>query len=176
MCILVQTFDCHYKFLFSRRPEFFEDPETFKPDRFFDLETEKTFYRFIPFLIGPRMCLGYKFALMEMKASLAVLLRGLRFDTIPGKTFKRKMRTTMKLDPVLELRVSTVEEMQNGGNEIPLPLPPLEESHDLLPKFKKCIFLTKNPHAMLKTCLMPSPGLQLKVTTSDTAQVKRSAK
>ena len=41
-------------------------------------------YQFLPFLVGPRMCLGYKFALLEMKAILACLLRELTFDRVPG--------------------------------------------------------------------------------------------
>jgi len=91
-----------------RRPEIYEDPNTFRPERFEEQETEAAFHRFLPFLIGPRMCLGYKFALVELRVMLAILLRHLRFDVIPGIQYKRKMTLTMKPDPPLRLRISAI--------------------------------------------------------------------
>ncbi|ELU08763.1 hypothetical protein CAPTEDRAFT_39114, partial [Capitella teleta] len=49
-----------------RRPELFEDPDTFNPDRFDDPEVTRNLYSFMPFLIGPRMCLGHKFSMAEL--------------------------------------------------------------------------------------------------------------
>jgi hypothetical protein len=39
---------------------------------------------------------------------LAVLLRHLRFDVIPGIEYKQKMALTMKPDPPLRLRTSAI--------------------------------------------------------------------
>ena len=92
----------------SRRAELFEDPCTFNPERYFDGEIDKAFYKYMPFLIGPRMCLGYKFALMEMKMALAVLVRNMSFQLRSGQKFRRQIRITMRPDPSLELDVSMV--------------------------------------------------------------------
>ena len=99
-----------------RRPEIFEDPDKFMPERFQDRETDASLYKFLPFLIGPRMCLGYKFALVEMKVMLVQFLRHLRFDIVPGTSYKRKSTVTMRPEPSLQLRVSLVNKENLWSN------------------------------------------------------------
>lgn len=56
-------------------PKYFENPEKFDPERF--LENSKAIANsgaFIPFGLGPRMCIGNRFALMEMKVLLCHIL------------------------------------------------------------------------------------------------------
>ncbi|XP_064616381.1 taurochenodeoxycholic 6 alpha-hydroxylase-like isoform X2 [Liolophura sinensis] len=91
-----------------RNPKHWEDPLEFKPERFLS-ESGIMPYTFLPFIAGPRMCIGYKFALMEMKVTLAILLRKLEFRPVPGITYKKKQRLTMRPNPSLELRVSRVK-------------------------------------------------------------------
>jgi cytochrome P450 len=38
----------------------------------------------LTFIGGPRNCIGYRFALAEIKAILFVLMRGLTFETLPS--------------------------------------------------------------------------------------------
>ena len=45
-------------------------------------------YSYIPFGAGPRMCIGNKFAMMEMKVMLATLLKNFSFSEVPGCTVK----------------------------------------------------------------------------------------
>ena len=93
-------------FYFSyRRPELFDDPNTFNPDRFDSPEVTKNLYTFMPFLIGPRMCLGHKFSMAELNALLVLLLKNFEFENIPDYSFKRKMGITMRPDPRLRLKV-----------------------------------------------------------------------
>lgn len=92
----------------SRRADLYEDPDSFQPERFENKESEAAFHNFLPFLIGPRMCLGYKFALVELRVMLVTFLRHFRFDVIPGSSYKRKMTITMKPNPPLRLLVSSV--------------------------------------------------------------------
>ncbi|KAL5280672.1 hypothetical protein ACFFRR_004594 [Megaselia abdita] len=58
-----------------RDPKYFPDPMTFDPDRFSE-ENKKNIppNSFMPFGIGPRMCIGNRFAMLEMKALLFYLL------------------------------------------------------------------------------------------------------
>ena len=52
-------------------PRHFKDPETFKPSRWYDVqESDLTFFG-----IGPRACLGRKFAMTEALCFLTLLLR-----------------------------------------------------------------------------------------------------
>ncbi|GBM46384.1 Cytochrome P450 3A11 [Araneus ventricosus] len=58
-------------------PEFFEDPESFNPARFLEAPKHPQ-YAYIPFGMGPRNCLGMRFALLEIKICLSTLLRNFR--------------------------------------------------------------------------------------------------
>jgi len=67
--------------------ENFEDPLIFKPERFLqtsasdDQMKQRHPFAFIPFSAGGRNCIGQKFAMMEMKIILSLLL--LNFDCVP---------------------------------------------------------------------------------------------
>lgn len=98
------------RFVVYRRPEIYSDPESFIPERFSEKDTESNVYKFAPFIYGTHQCLGYKFAMIEMKVILAVLLPRLLFELDPnGPVYKRQMAIIMKPDPSLQLRVSFAE-------------------------------------------------------------------
>nr|XP_012224894.1 PREDICTED: cytochrome P450 9e2-like [Linepithema humile] len=51
-----------------RDPKYFERPNEFDPDRFLDQNKKNmNMAAYIPFGIGPRKCIGYRFALLEIK-------------------------------------------------------------------------------------------------------------
>ncbi|GIY16199.1 cytochrome P450 3A41 [Caerostris extrusa] len=63
-------------------PEFFQDPQTFNPERFMEgYEPKHPQYAYLPFGAGPRNCLGMRFALLEVKMCLANLLRNFKLKT-----------------------------------------------------------------------------------------------
>ena len=96
-----------------RREELYSDADSFKPERFLhpEMDTKDSdIYHFVPFLYGPRQCLGYRFAPVEMRAVLALLLREFQFDIDANgpAVYKRRLALTMRPDPPLQLRVSLV--------------------------------------------------------------------
>lgn len=60
-------------------PNYWPEPMSFKPKRFLQ-EVEP--FTFIPFIEGPRMCLGQYMSVLEAKMLLAILLSTFRFEVV----------------------------------------------------------------------------------------------
>jgi sterol 14-demethylase len=66
-----------------RIPELFRDPDVFDPDRFAPpREEDKRDFAYIPFGGGRHKCMGNAFALLQIKAILAILLRRYTFELV----------------------------------------------------------------------------------------------
>jgi cytochrome P450 len=80
-----------------RDPRWFDDPETFRPERWLDGLRERlppgVYY---PFGGGPRVCIGQRFASMEAVLALATLVQARRFSVTE--------RTRLELVPSITLR------------------------------------------------------------------------
>ncbi|EDW15253.1 probable cytochrome P450 9f2 [Drosophila mojavensis] len=69
---------------FHRDPKYFENPNKFDPDRFSEANKDKILpFTYYPFGVGPRNCIGSRFALLEAKAVIYYLLR--EFRIVPAK-------------------------------------------------------------------------------------------
>ncbi|KAJ3407530.1 hypothetical protein HDU80_008448 [Chytriomyces hyalinus] len=66
----------------------------------------KAFGVYMPFLLGPRNCIGSRFATLEFKTLLAILVRNFEFSPVPGFTYKKVLHVTLKPDPGLLLNVA----------------------------------------------------------------------
>jgi cytochrome P450 len=74
---------CSY--ITHRHPDFWPNPEGFDPDRFTpEAMKERHRYAYIPFGGGPRGCIGFPFAMMEMPVVLARVLQRFRLSLVPG--------------------------------------------------------------------------------------------
>ena len=90
-----------------RDPEHWPDPEKFDPDRFSVIPRANTF---IPFGGGGHMCIGNRFAMIEMKAVLGHLVRRFtNFKLSASKPVKLSYAVTLKADVDLGMHVTVAE-------------------------------------------------------------------
>ncbi|KAJ6035398.1 uncharacterized protein N7446_010158 [Penicillium canescens] len=78
-------------------PKIWNDPFRFNPDRWDDEEMTKKLHRcaYVPFATGPRGCIGFNFALLEVKILLAELVS--RYE------FVREGMESVEYDPEFQL-------------------------------------------------------------------------
>ncbi len=66
-----------------RLSDYWENPDTFDPDRFEKSKMkERAAFSYLPFGGGPRMCIGVNFAYMEMQLVLVQTLRRMSFELV----------------------------------------------------------------------------------------------
>jgi len=66
-------------YFIQRQPSFWPDPSRFDPDRFAPATADtRNDFAYLPFSLGPRMCIGMQFALYETRLVLSILLQ--RFE------------------------------------------------------------------------------------------------
>jgi cytochrome P450 len=65
-------------------------------------------YTYMPFLAGGRQCIGNKFALIEIKILLGVLINAFKFYEKPGVEIKKRQAITWRPTPDLYLFVEQV--------------------------------------------------------------------
>ncbi|KAK4878612.1 hypothetical protein RN001_011118 [Aquatica leii] len=75
-------------------PEYFPEPEKFDPERF-SLENKQKLnhFSYMPFGEGPRLCIGSRFAYLQMRIALSSLIQNYKF------TLNEQTKLPMKIDP-----------------------------------------------------------------------------
>jgi cytochrome P450 len=90
-----------------RLPEVFEDPHSFKPERFATEERAKLPKgAYVPFGAGPRICIGMRFGELEIRAIAAAILRRFRLDLEPGSRMRIRQMPTLSPRGGLPMRIA----------------------------------------------------------------------
>ncbi|KAI2474113.1 hypothetical protein C4B38_000193 [Diabrotica virgifera virgifera] len=92
--VCIPTFGLH------RNPEYYPDPELFDPDRFDDTNKSNIKpYTYFPFGVGPRNCVGSRYAVVEAKVLFFYLLRVFELVPVQRSTIPIKInRSNFHLD------------------------------------------------------------------------------
>ena len=77
-------------YLTHQRPDIYPEPKKFKPERF--IERQYSPYEYLPFGGGNRRCLGYAFALFEMKLVLATVMSRVELELLDKRPLKSARR------------------------------------------------------------------------------------
>ncbi|KAB5592694.1 hypothetical protein CTheo_3894 [Ceratobasidium theobromae] len=94
-------------------PSYWDEPEDFNPDRFMDPYWNRD--AFVPFSLGPRACIGRRFAETTLVAGLSVLISKYeisidesRFKPIPGESMAERRTRLIRPSAGLTLTPATI--------------------------------------------------------------------
>lgn len=76
-------------------------------------------YKYVVFNAGPRLCVGKRFAYMQMKTAAAAVLARFRVEVLPGQEVKPKLNTTLYMKNGLMVRFVRREQRHELGHPLP---------------------------------------------------------
>jgi cytochrome P450 len=89
-----------------RLPEYFPEPERFRPERWAAGEPQPPKYAYLPFGAGPRVCLGNMFAMMEAQVVLATMAQHVRLTPEPEMGLTWEPLITLRPQSPVKMRVA----------------------------------------------------------------------
>ncbi len=87
-----------------RHKALWDDPESFKPERFYGQEAKSHSGHYYPFGAGPRMCIGNNFAMFEMILAITTLVNKYTIDSKDTPIAIRPLITLKPKDAILVFR------------------------------------------------------------------------
>ena len=87
-----------------RHPEFWQDADQFRPERFDDMRNASMAY--MPFGLGQRMCMGKNFAIQEAMIVLVYLIQHCRLHLVSDKPVRLEPGITLRVRDKLMMNVA----------------------------------------------------------------------
>ena len=92
-------------YLSHRHPDYWEAPDSFNPDRFLpEKSRERPHYVYLPFGGGPRNCIGFSFAQVELPLVLARIFQRFSLELTP-RSVRAHMGATLEPHPGVYMSV-----------------------------------------------------------------------
>ena len=101
-------------YVMHRDSRFYDDPESFRPERWLDPDTVPPKYAYFPFGGGPRFCIGSTFALTEAVLLLACLVQRFRWELDPGHPVEIQPSVTLRPRTGIRMRMRGVRPQVGG--------------------------------------------------------------
>jgi cytochrome P450 len=87
-------------------PEYWKNPDQFDPERFSEANREQQHkYAYIPFIEGPRQCLGRDLAMMEGTFALSMLAQSLDFTLMNTEPIAPQLGNVLKPGQAVQLKI-----------------------------------------------------------------------
>lgn len=90
-------------YLVHRHPDFWDEPEAFKPERFAAAPCHR--FASIPFAAGPRACIGENFALTEMTMHVALITQCLTLRFVEERPLQLEAQVNLRTRHNLKMRL-----------------------------------------------------------------------
>ena len=88
------------QFVTQRHPDFWDEPERFKPERFLPGGSAgRHKFAYFPFGSGPRVCIGASLALVEGMLVIAMTVLEFRFELAPGQSIRPDATFVLRPEP-----------------------------------------------------------------------------
>tara|TARA_R110002126_G_scaffold92954_20_gene220523 strand:+ start:1027 stop:2433 length:1407 start_codon:yes stop_codon:yes gene_type:complete len=81
-------------YMTHRDPTLFENPEQFDPKRWIDKKAGP--FQYTPFSAGPRLCIGYQFAMLEMKLIVVRMMQRFRLSVVANSSIEADCQLTLR--------------------------------------------------------------------------------
>ena len=92
--------------ILHRHNKLWERPNAFNPSRFFGgARKEIGLYQYLPFGLGPRVCIGQRFAVQEALIMIALLARNYRFEYVADEPPWPRMNVTVQPENGMPVRI-----------------------------------------------------------------------
>jgi cytochrome P450 len=93
-------------YLLHRHPQFWSEPEAFRPERFApDQEGTRPRFAYMPFAAGPRHCIGETLAMYEMLMHLYKLARHYRLRYVPDQPLELEAQINLRTRHPLHMQL-----------------------------------------------------------------------
>lgn len=98
-------------FVMHRLPRYWQEPDRFFPEHFSEENIRnQTRYSYIPFGVGPHICIASTFAIMKMQMILSMILQRFQFELLPESK-------DIPLEPLISLRPNKPIRFRIRGRE-----------------------------------------------------------
>ena len=97
--------------ILGRDPKYFDNPDEFMPERWLNPESKKKIHAFttLPFSYGPRMCIGKRFAELEIQVLMYKILKRFRVEWAGSPGSPMETFTKLTNEPNQELKFKFIE-------------------------------------------------------------------
>jgi cytochrome P450 len=106
-------------YIIHRDPDYFDAPDVFRPERFFEKSSVKR-SAYLPFGLGPQACMGAQFATVESLMVITHLLMRYEFHDRSAQDLGNTLGITLrpKTDFVVEVRKRAAPGVSGGGHHV----------------------------------------------------------